>query len=93
MIGETGTVIGYVNSERIARDSQVEAKGNQQTREPEVEQQELGVTDEANFSPEALALARNIPGVEATSEQEQTGAGTQEQQQENPTSRFLDIRA
>ncbi len=92
MIGETGAVVGYVNSERITRDSQVEAKGNQQTREPDVEQQELGVTDEANFSAEALSLARSVPAVEASSSQEQPDPATQEQQ-ESPTSRFLDIRA
>jgi len=93
MIGETGAVTGQIVNERLARENPAVQNEQQQPREPEVEQQEQSFSDVTSFSPEALALARNVTataGSQAREEAEPTGQNPQEA--ENPTSRFLSIR-
>lgn len=90
MIGESSGVSTFVNNERIIRDNPVQGGRKQNTFEENAEQNFADVT---SFSPQALALARNVapPGEAAELENtEPQGRG----QGETPTlpAKSLDIR-
>jgi hypothetical protein len=70
MIGESSSVSTLITSERLVRENQVQSRGGQDSPEEGLEQ---SYTDITSFSPQALALARNVaPAAEASTEQEQS---------------------
>lgn len=90
MIGEASGVTTLINSERVARENLLRPGTRQDNGEEGLEQRYADVT---SFSPQALALARNVAPTAATAEEGQTP--TQGQGQENRQSTvagYLDIR-
>jgi len=92
MIGESSGVTTLINNERITRENQVGPENSKKTDQSE-EALEGKFSDVTSFSSEALALAKNVVPVGGTAEQEQAESqGFSQQNIQNTTSRFLDIR-
>jgi hypothetical protein len=91
MLGESNGVTTLLNYERIQRDNQAGAK----SKVPVVDEEHRtgDFSDVTSFSPEALALARNVAPVSSTAEQSQPEQQSgEEERQQNSTAGFLDIR-
>ena len=90
MIGESSGVPTLINNERIARENQVRSETREDSGDDGLEQ---SYTDVTSFSPQALALARNIAPAEASAEENQTQSqGRGQDGAGNSAARFLDIR-
>jgi hypothetical protein len=89
MIGESSNISTLVNSERISRENQIRPGGGQE----EEDSKQQSYADVASFSPQALALARNVAPTGASAEQEQTQSqGRQQGADSGLSARLLDIR-
>ncbi|MBU1565976.1 MAG: hypothetical protein KJ630_10150 [Proteobacteria bacterium] len=90
MIGESSSISTLVNNEKNVRDSPVQNRRRQDAVEEDAERSYADVT---SFSPQALALARNVapPGESAEQEQVQPQGRGQGGDPSFPV-RSLDIR-
>jgi|GEM_PF-2270890 len=92
MVGEANGVKAHVNNERIQRENQVGPK----SKVPEADGEQLAAhsSDVTTFTPEALALARNVAPVSGTAEQSQLEQrNTGQEKGRNSTARLVDIQA
>lgn len=91
MIGEAGSISTLVNTERLQRDPVNGASGR---REEEGESgQGQGASDSVSLSPEAIALARNVPPAgEASEDGDSTESERQAETAESSRRGGIDIR-
>ncbi len=91
MIGEASGVTTLINNERIQRENQVNAESSLSQRGADVRDQYF--SDVTSFSPEALALSKNVTPAGGTADNDQVEQQNDNQEKiQNSTARFLDIR-
>jgi hypothetical protein len=90
MIGESSSITTLINSDRVARENLSRPGTRQDNGDEGLEQR---YADVISFSPQALALARNIAPAAATAEEGQTQSQDQGQEDRQLIAAgYLDIR-
>lgn len=89
MLGESSNISTLIHSERISRGNQIRPGGGQE----EEDAQQQSYADVASFSPQSLALARNVTPAGASAEQEQPQSqGRGQGGDRSGSARLIDIR-